>query len=234
MPKVGEGYFTESLGAGEAMVAGQNANDPARQIDIADPYNNRQVRMPANQRNQRIWGFHYAGVIAEDGTDRMTLENYARTAEGGNVGTSKDQQYYFQMYGTGAQSFHEAWAAIGHGGKEFVNPITMVVKRGGKDKTALDGSAERHFGQLADDPSVKDAYTELAAATTADEQTVPMLKGLAYARSHVTGNNRGRRSRLRKWKAALANAPVFADTNPLRARLSQQLGKVKKSFHLLG
>ncbi|WP_163868809.1 hypothetical protein [Myxococcus eversor] len=49
----------------------------------------------------QLWSFHFAAVIARDGADTVTLENYNRNgAEGAN------QQWYFDMHGP-QQSFHE-------------------------------------------------------------------------------------------------------------------------------
>ncbi|WP_232789084.1 hypothetical protein [Streptomyces odonnellii] len=60
-----------------------------------------------------VWSSHFAGVVAQDGTDVVTLENHARTYEAGahpnTVGL------YFQMYDTdttplgATQSWHTMW-----------------------------------------------------------------------------------------------------------------------------
>ncbi|MBZ4400718.1 MULTISPECIES: hypothetical protein [unclassified Myxococcus] len=50
---------------------------------------------------QQLWSFHFAAVIARDGEDSLTLENFNR--EDDAEGTSR---WYFDMQGPEAQSFH--------------------------------------------------------------------------------------------------------------------------------
>lgn len=72
------------------------------------------------------WSFHFGGVVARSGKDRITLENYARGDSRGDV--RADPRWYFQMYGqTEGQSFHEFHA----GRAEYANPVTVKI-----DKTA--------------------------------------------------------------------------------------------------
>jgi Domain of unknown function (DUF4157) len=52
--------------------------------------------------------YHFAGVVAKSGPDHITMENYARHEEDQTL-SSGDPQWYFQMYGPHAQSFHQAW-----------------------------------------------------------------------------------------------------------------------------
>lgn len=50
----------------------------------------------------QLWSFHFAAVVARDGADSVTLENYNRNgADGAN------EQWYFDMQGPEGQSFHE-------------------------------------------------------------------------------------------------------------------------------
>jgi hypothetical protein len=68
------------------------------------------------------WPYHYAGVVARSGNDRVTLENYAR---GDNRMEDADPRWYFQMYGEGSgQTFHEFHDAR----KEYANAITTTVR----------------------------------------------------------------------------------------------------------
>ncbi|MEU7579451.1 DUF4157 domain-containing protein [Streptomyces sp. NPDC041068] len=66
-PEVGEGYTTVSLGQGDKLDFAESATP--------------------TERPQDIWGFHFAGVAAlsADGQDRVTLENYTRTANSGDA-----------------------------------------------------------------------------------------------------------------------------------------------------
>jgi len=69
------------------------------------------------------WSYHFGGVVAESGTDRITLENYAR---GDNRGANADPRWFFQMYGEGSgQSFHEVHNATGG----YANAITIQAKK---------------------------------------------------------------------------------------------------------
>jgi hypothetical protein len=75
----------------------------------------------SNQTRILNWQYHFAGVVAESGRDRVVLENYARADKRGG---GPDPRWFFQMYGErSGQSFHEV-----HAGTEgFANPVTVVV-----------------------------------------------------------------------------------------------------------
>ncbi|WP_436849080.1 eCIS core domain-containing protein [Streptomyces atriruber] len=66
-PVVGEAFTTISLGQSDKLDYAESATPEARPQDI--------------------WGFHFAGVAAmsADGQDRVTLENYTRTANSGDA-----------------------------------------------------------------------------------------------------------------------------------------------------
>ncbi|WP_306335336.1 DUF4157 domain-containing protein [Streptomyces sp. KL118A] len=66
-PVVGEAFTTISLGQSDKLDYAESATPEARPQDI--------------------WGFHFAGVAAmsADGRDRVTLENYTRTANSGDA-----------------------------------------------------------------------------------------------------------------------------------------------------
>ena len=69
------------------------------------------------------WPYHFAGVVAVSGTDRITLENYARPDERKE---QPDPRWYFQMYGEEkGQSFHEFHEDT----KQYANPVTVTVKK---------------------------------------------------------------------------------------------------------
>jgi hypothetical protein len=74
-------------------------------------------------RDKRLnWPYHYAAVVAVSGSDRITLENYAR---GDDRKNAPDPRWYFQMYGTKTgQSFHEA-----NLGDSYANPLTIAIRR---------------------------------------------------------------------------------------------------------
>ena len=71
------------------------------------------------------WPYHWAGVVAESGTDRVTLENYARHDPEGGPSTKEDPRWFFQMYGERqGQSFHEVNEAT----SGFANALTLAVQ----------------------------------------------------------------------------------------------------------
>lgn len=68
------------------------------------------------------WSYHFAGVVAQSGNDRVTLENYAR---GDDRQQGADPRWYFQMYGTSSgQTFHEQNKAT----KQYANPATISIR----------------------------------------------------------------------------------------------------------
>ncbi|MCX4247709.1 hypothetical protein [Paraliomyxa miuraensis] len=106
-PAVGTAYCIKSLGHGP-----DQGNGVTRVYDIASGAN-----------RDLGWPYHFGGVVAQSGTDRITLENYAR---GDNRQAGRDPRWYFQMYGTGTgQSFHQFHEAK----QQYANPITVVVTR---------------------------------------------------------------------------------------------------------
>lgn len=78
--------------------------------------------LDTNRDIRAKWHFHFGGVVAQSGTDRITLENYARDdkREG-----NPDPRWYFQMYGEKkGQSFHEAHNRTGG----YANAITHTAQ----------------------------------------------------------------------------------------------------------
>jgi hypothetical protein len=106
-PEVGSAYMIGTLGQGTPLPNGKSRiRDYETGLD-------RDVS----------WSYHFGGVVARSGGDRVTLENYAR---GDNRQDNPDPRWYFQMYGEKeGQSFHEF-----HKGKaEYANPITISVSK---------------------------------------------------------------------------------------------------------
>jgi hypothetical protein len=71
----------------------------------------------ATREHVKGWPYHVATVIARDGSDKVTLENYNRRGDlyEGNE-NDYEQRYeqaldswYFRMYGPKEQSFHDQW-----------------------------------------------------------------------------------------------------------------------------
>jgi hypothetical protein len=106
-PGVGETFMIATIGAGPQL-----ANGVARVRDYK-----------SGEDRDLGWSFHFGGVVARSGGDRITLENYAR---GDNRQATADPRWYFQMYGEKkGQSFHEFHA----GRKEYANPVTVAVDK---------------------------------------------------------------------------------------------------------
>ncbi|MEA2463428.1 MAG: hypothetical protein QOJ98_1175 [Acidobacteriota bacterium] len=105
-PNVGEAYMIASLGSGPDLGGGRST-----------------LRDYTSGEDRTVsWPYHYAGVVARSGNDRVTLENYAR---GDNRMEDADPRWYFQMYGEGSgQTFHEFHDAR----KEYANAITTTVR----------------------------------------------------------------------------------------------------------
>jgi len=104
-PSVGESYLIATIGEGQRLASGaQRVRDYESGLD-------RDVN----------WSFHFGGVIARSGKDRVTLENYAR---GDNRQDNPDPRWYFQMYGEAVgQTFHEAHKQS----MSYANPLTVNV-----------------------------------------------------------------------------------------------------------
>lgn len=223
VPAVGQGLVTHTMGAAQAGVAG-----PIHE----DAYNHRDVNAPGNNN---MWRYHWGGVVARDAGDFITLENYARNAEDGLGGVSNDPRFYFQMYGPGAQSWHAAWSALG-GGREFANPLTMVVSPGQNPNTDTEANdrAHRYFGNNIG--GIKDDHHTIAGAGSVEALTVALYKALAYANAHLnaTGpfNTFGRWSRVRAWRdavgAAHAHPHANAQTNALSTHVLARLGQMRR------
>jgi hypothetical protein len=104
-PKVGQSYMIASIGSGTVLVNGKT------RLRDYESKTDRDVN----------WAYHFGGVVARSGNDRITLENYAR---GDGRVDQADPRWYFQMYGTAkGQSFHEFHKAK----NEYANPVTIGV-----------------------------------------------------------------------------------------------------------
>ena len=104
MPNVGETYMINTIGTGTNIGGKQRVRDYQTNKDL-----------------DLGWSFHFGGVVAQSGGDRITLENYAR---GDNRGDNADPRWYFQMYGTKKkQTYHE----VNRKKKEYANALTIVV-----------------------------------------------------------------------------------------------------------
>jgi len=234
-PEVGEGLVTHKLGSTQMTGPPLAPLGPATP-QLHDQYNNRIINNPGNNN---VWGFHWAGVVAKDGPDYITLENYARNAEDAHLHLSpNDPRFYFQMYGAGAQSWHERWAALNAAGvagvREFANPLTMVVATANTPALFTDRAQRNYGGAVA---AIQNDHNTIAAAANADQLTIALLKGLAFADSHIQATGLGHTfvdwNRLASWRAAV-NAEIAAPrfgglALPLAQHVHQRLALLKRS-----
>jgi hypothetical protein len=86
-------HMSPDIGEGLAVI-----NQPYERAEMQNAIENRE----SNPDNE-LWNYHFAGVVMKDDDDYVTLENYSV----GND-TVDNQEWIFQMYGTGDQSFHAA------------------------------------------------------------------------------------------------------------------------------
>ncbi|CAI7974199.1 conserved hypothetical protein [Frankia sp. Hr75.2] len=213
--RIGQGLWTTSLGTRAASVGGSTAQD----------YSNSRA-LTAQNINDVAWGFHWGGVVAIDGADYVTLENYARGAEISPavvplIGAPPAQEhlYYFQMYGTGAgRSWHEQWETPGPRGKGFANGITMVVEPSGR-------AGLHYFVAGSKDGAAAVAGPGGAGAGNQNAFERALLNGLNYANVHLyapAGPGRlADKARLAAWRAAV-NPMVAGPLPPFTAGAAVQ------------
>ncbi|WNI15663.1 eCIS core domain-containing protein [Actinacidiphila sp. ITFR-21] len=221
-PEVGEGFTICSLLHVPVGVSAMNSEVSTDVSRAGDPVLER----------SRIWNAHYAGVVARDGADVITLENYARTHEVADGALRPRIGYYFQMYDTApaappAHTFHGAWAAapvravvvadaavapgathrpVRNGTKTFTNPLTLPVAIAGRGYYAF------LSGRFKDqtDAQLQSAHPAAAATDAPLAQLQAVLRGLAYAMRRADTGKPTRRDLVDPWLASLraANDPT--------------------------
>ncbi|MFF3749514.1 hypothetical protein ACFYYH_03480 [Streptomyces sp. NPDC002018] len=194
---VGQGLYTGSLGSPRPRALGGR--------EIVDHANAARVVGDAVDINRVLWGYHWGGVVAIDGTDYLTLENYARIGE--NAVGQGARLFYFQMYGAGpGQSWHESWETPNALSKAFANAITVPVQ--------VDGAAGLRYFTAGS----KNNHADVAAATNDLELQKALCDGLNYANVHLYAAStldefadRGRRANwLNGINAVLAAPPAWS------------------------
>ncbi|GLU48256.1 hypothetical protein [Nocardiopsis ansamitocini] len=184
--KVGQGLYSGSLGPSHPHApSGHQVQD----------YRNNVLRSHLVSLSQVVWGSHWGGVVAVDGTDYLTLENYSRIGE--NSAGNGGGLFYFQMYGAGpGESWHEQWTPPPVHGKAFANPITVVVQADGP--TGL-----QYFT-----PGSKDNHATIAGAANDLALQKALIEGLNYATVHLYATSLAEeyadRNRRTAWIGAVA------------------------------
>ncbi|MBW4631806.1 MAG: DUF4157 domain-containing protein [Iphinoe sp. HA4291-MV1] len=91
-------------------------------VSLATP----QQVQAAQGQGRDLFEYHWGTVVAKDGGDYITMENYVRR-DAGTTLSSGDPLFFFKMYGTavGTQTWH--MAQIGTG--SFLNPVLSIEMR---------------------------------------------------------------------------------------------------------
>jgi hypothetical protein len=228
-PEVGEAFVTSTLVASAPGAQLLQGSIPSQY----DHYHLAGGGGPQVLISTRTWGSHWAGVVAKDGADVVTLENYARSTEDALAGS--DQRYYFQMYDTtppagGAGSWHNTWTTTpmqpiagaipvvppphpaptheptSPGARSFANPITIRV---GVPADHYDNIATARYGAVHVD-TIKNGHNLIAGAADAQQEMLQVLKGLRYANVRLAARESGDLARITAWTTALTIAHTAA------------------------
>ena len=100
------------VAVGQALVQVNDENE--RQASVAG-----ELIDPETGKNKDLWNFHWAGVILTDGPDYVTLQAVAD-----QMASDLTVNWWFKMYGAGAQSFHAEEKKDEHVGER---PLTLTV-----------------------------------------------------------------------------------------------------------
>jgi uncharacterized protein DUF4157 len=232
-PEVGEGFVTSTLLAPAAGAGVQQGAMPPTHTDhynLAGP-------VPQVLINDRTWGSHWGGVVAKDGADVVTLENYARNTEDALAGA--DTRYYFQMYSTNpagpGSTWHRAWTTtamqqFGAPGAPPAPPAPAPPHLQATHQPASPGARsfanpitmriavpDGHYDAVAatlygavNIDTIKNDYNLIAGAVTAQQEMQEIMKGLQYANLHLANHQAALTARANQWTNALTNAIAAA------------------------
>jgi len=228
-PEVGEGFVTSTLVAAAGGAGVQMGGMPPTYSD----YYHLAGAAPQVVLHDRTWGSHWGGVVAKDGADVVTLENYARNTEDALAGS--DTRYYFQMYNTSpanpGDTWHQAWTstpmvAFGAPGVPAAPPATAaphlpathvpqsagarsfanpITMRVAVPDDRYDTIAAGRYGAVNLN-NIKNDHNLIMAAGTAQQEMLEVLKGLQYANAHLAGPRPARTARANSWANALTLA----------------------------
>jgi hypothetical protein len=190
-------------------------------------------------------------VVIRDGSDVITLENYARGTEAAPSDAHRTRiGYYFQMYDTAAgaplgHTFHGSWTAatlravnpavaadaavppgtthrpVPNGVKTFTNPITVRVGLGGRGYL---GQLPGNLVNLTDD-QLRTAFTDAQGAAPALVQLTTVLKGLLYAERLAAKGKPAKLAHVAPWRTMLhvLNDPLTGTDRRLRALVAHTM-----------
>ncbi len=227
-PEVGEGFVTSTLvAAAPGALIGMGIPLPTH----SDHYRLAGAA-PMVLLNARTWKGHYGGVVAKDGADVITLENYARNVE--DVSLTPDSRWYFQMYNTNpaaaGDTWHQAWTTtpmqvipgapaavaaphlpathrpVSPGALSFANPITMRLA---VPDARYDAIATTLYG-AANMAVIRNDHALIAGAPDAQQELLEILKGLQYANTCLAAAQAGDANANQQWVLALTRALTAA------------------------
>jgi hypothetical protein len=191
-----------------------------------------------------FWSAHWASVVIKDGSDVITLENYARNTEAAPSDAARARiGYYFQMYDTapGAplnHTFHGSWTGaavrpvnlavaadaavppgtthrpVPNGVKTFVNPLTARAGVAGRGYLGL---LPGSLANLTND-QLQAAFSDAQGAPTALVQLTTVLKGLLYAQRLTDKGKPVKLALVAPWQTVLGvlNDPATGTDRRLR------------------
>lgn len=172
--------------------------------------------------DDHIFPYHWGGVVAEDGGDYITLENYSRLAEDHHEKQpNEDPRPYFQMYGTDSgQTWHDAWSRIDPEGQNIPNAMSMVCEGAGE----RDGYFDKRAGWYVPDPAaVQNDQDELRAAGNEDQEARALYKALAVVQA------RAALTVVDAWQRQLGARPMFEENAELHQHVTTRFGEVQRN-----
>ncbi|MEU9454511.1 DUF4157 domain-containing protein [Streptomyces sp. NPDC048277] len=242
-PDVGEAFMTMSL---QDVPPGSDLAHAALSTDHS------RIGAPVLDLTS-FWSAHYASVVARDGNDVITLENYARNREGAPSDDARARiGHYFQMYDTDAaaplgHTFHGSWTSaavrpvnavladdaakpagtthrpVPNGVKTFTNPLTVRTNLTGPGYSV---QLPGLFANQTDD-QLRTAYTAAtgAAAVSPLTQLRTVGKGWLYAHRLEVQDKRVPVGDIDPWLKLLGmmNDPAFGTDRRLRSFVSHTL-----------
>ena len=190
---------------------------------------------PSQPGALRHWGTHFGGVMAKSGSDRITLENYNRTAEDAGIGGAAGDhgRWYFQMYGSKRvaplavdpllaahiqagddvvgvdQSWHHTWSQAG---RPVSNAVTAVIGKREQPLNAGVLAALAHAGVAGSGEITRGHETDLKINCTPAMQTQLMMP-FQGGYSDMFWNMFGWQKPGRELAGHAAVLRVFATTN---------------------
>ena len=183
---------------------------------------------PAEQERRGYSG-HYFGMVLEDGTDKVSLEN----AVGGSKyeqlwkATAFDASWRFEMRGIAvddADAGNEEMHGTGTSKQHLVQDSTSAQNDLNTVRESGQQAIRRANTELGLVLAGKDHYKELTALVPVtpndyDQERTFLMDGLVYANAHLKTSTKGKRERVAGWLAAV-HAVINRDQNGPNVQLA--------------